>query len=215
MHRPIVLLELLVDRDGGSDCLALESEPSRLDQARELAERIGDRVQDESDACGHQVRARCVLTLQDDRQVQTVVQCRPTDASEALDSSAVDALSGTHQSLVIQAQRHVEALVRMSVQERETVLNSMAQMLEHLGQTVSDSLDRQRAEEQRSEEFRRREDELREELAALSAQLESAEEDELPPHLQALLGAVTQRLLGAGTGPRKPPPKQPEDPPPH
>jgi len=195
-HEEIRLLEVETEQDGVRVVLHCESHaPAK--PVEQLAREVAERLQMEADACGHQVRARVVLHLENEHTLSTTIVGRPDlSNTDTPDATGVDALTGGPQSLVVQSQRHNEALVRLMIEKDRQMMSAMGQMLEHVGSIVERALARQTAEEDRADAWREEVAEMRAALEELQG--DSEEPRELPPEVKALMGAVTARVLGGG-----------------
>lgn len=201
-------LERRVD-DAAPELLVLESDPARLAQSRVMAEVLDRAVQDAANADGCQVRGTVVVLKASEREVTTTVVARPDPDATESDPTSTDAMNGSAQSLVMQTQRHNEALVRMSVDERRCMTDGMRQMSAGLADMVSQVTALCAHLGERLASAERRLDDLREEM--LQAVEEAAQDAEMaeapppiPPQLEQLAGVALAKLMSPPSN-RNPP----------
>lgn len=164
---------------------------------------VSETVQALADEAATQIRARLVVELEGGREVLHSMRGNPgPDVAMTLPGGDFE---GSQVSQVQQAQRHVEALVRLSVQERTVMLRSMESMLTSQAALLERCFERLGGAHEEADRWREELHQLREALLQEDEEADTAQP--IPPQIEALLqlvaGAAAKRMMTAPPTPKR------------
>lgn len=192
----VVAVEVM--RDETWERLQVAAGEELADRAAELGATLSEALQDEADARGQGqiVVARAAAYAGESEPIATIsLRASASADAEPLEDGGYD---GTQQGQVAQLQQHVQALIRLSVEERMATQRAVRQTLEMQGQVIERLLVRQERETERA-------DVLREALAETAPEWLEVAKLALPA-----LAPVLKRIGdGAKLKSRQKPPKDP------